>query len=71
MLLYMSYIILCHSDHFLGIGGFLFLYSLTWCVDMLFVLVLPRVSLKAASLSLGIEARSVYIVHPTLPRPYK
>ncbi|MFS8002981.1 hypothetical protein Hanom_Chr13g01208501 [Helianthus anomalus] len=38
----------------------LFLYSLTWCVGMLFILE-PRVSLEAASLSLRIEARSVYI----------
>ncbi|MFS7920218.1 hypothetical protein Hanom_Chr03g00221841 [Helianthus anomalus] len=66
MLLYMIYIILCRSDHFLGISGFLFLYSLTWCVGMLFVLE-PRVSLETASLSLGIEARSVYI--PPSPDP--
>ncbi|MFS7924290.1 putative small GTP-binding protein [Helianthus anomalus] len=43
------------SDHFLGIGDFLFLYYLTWCVGMLFVLE-PGVSLEAASLSLGMEA---------------
>ncbi|MFS7988417.1 hypothetical protein Hanom_Chr11g01034591 [Helianthus anomalus] len=60
MLLYMIYIILCHSDHFLGMGDFLFLYSLTWCVGMLFVLE-PSVSLEAASLFLGIETRSVNI----------
>ncbi|KAJ0483408.1 hypothetical protein HanIR_Chr13g0664481 [Helianthus annuus] len=39
---------------------------LTWCVGMLFVLE-PRFSLEAASLSLGIEARSVYI--PPSPNP--
>ncbi|MFS7972956.1 hypothetical protein Hanom_Chr09g00850921 [Helianthus anomalus] len=62
----MIYIILCHSDHFLGIGDYLFLYSLTWCVSMLFVFE-PRVSLEAVSLSLGIEAKSVYI--PPSPDP--
>ncbi|MFS7973376.1 hypothetical protein Hanom_Chr09g00855901 [Helianthus anomalus] len=46
-------------------GDFLFLYSLSWCVGM-FVFE-PRVSLKAASLSLWIEARSVYI--PPSPDP--
>ncbi|MFS7947540.1 hypothetical protein Hanom_Chr06g00549481 [Helianthus anomalus] len=70
MLLYMIYIILCHSYHFLGIGlaigDFFFIYSLTWCIGMRFVLEL-RVSLEAASLSLGIEARSVYI--PPSPDP--
>ncbi|MFS8012016.1 hypothetical protein Hanom_Chr14g01315771 [Helianthus anomalus] len=65
MLLYMIYIILCHSNHFLGIGDFLFLYSLTWYVSMLFVFK-PMVSLEAVSLSLGIEAMSVYIP----PSPY-
>ncbi|MFS8015150.1 hypothetical protein Hanom_Chr15g01352971 [Helianthus anomalus] len=43
-----------------------FLCSLTWCVGMMFVLE-PRVSLKAVSLSLGIEVRSVYI--PPSPDP--
>ncbi|MFS7901840.1 hypothetical protein Hanom_Chr01g00004341 [Helianthus anomalus] len=66
MILYMIYIILCHSDNFLGITDFLFLCSLIWCVGMMFVLE-PRVSLEAASLSLGIEARSVYI--PPSPDP--
>ncbi|MFS7957872.1 hypothetical protein Hanom_Chr07g00671481 [Helianthus anomalus] len=60
MLLYMIYIILCHSDQFLGMGDFLFLHSLTWCVGLLFVFE-PSVSLEVASLSLWIEARSVYI----------
>ncbi|MFS7972960.1 hypothetical protein Hanom_Chr09g00850961 [Helianthus anomalus] len=62
----MIYIILYHSYHFLGIGDYLFLYSLTWCVSMLFVFE-PMVSLKAVSLSLGIEAKSVYI--PPSPDP--
>ncbi|MFS7974755.1 hypothetical protein Hanom_Chr10g00872431 [Helianthus anomalus] len=66
----MIYIILCHSDHFLGNGRLLisvfFLYSLTCCVGLLFVFE-PRVSLEAASLSLGIEARPVYI--PPSPDP--
>ncbi|MFS7909966.1 hypothetical protein Hanom_Chr02g00100761 [Helianthus anomalus] len=62
------YIILCHSDNFLGIADFVFpfLCSLTWCVGMMFVLE-PRVSLEATSLSLGIEARYVYI--PPSPDP--
>ncbi|MFS8031432.1 hypothetical protein Hanom_Chr17g01545871 [Helianthus anomalus] len=66
MLLYMIYIILCHSDNLLGIADFLFLYSLTWCAGMLLVLE-PRVSLEAVSLSLGIEPRSIYI--PPSPDP--
>ncbi|MFS7932124.1 hypothetical protein Hanom_Chr04g00364161 [Helianthus anomalus] len=49
-----------------GITDFLFLCSLIWCVGMMFILE-PRVSLEAASLSLGIEARSVYI--PPSPDP--
>ncbi|MFS7967656.1 hypothetical protein Hanom_Chr09g00788281 [Helianthus anomalus] len=69
MLLYMIYIILCHSDQFLGMGDFLFsiFFDLVcWFVGLLFVFEL-RVSLEAASLSLWIEARSVYI--PPSPDP--
>ncbi|MFS7950492.1 hypothetical protein Hanom_Chr07g00583921 [Helianthus anomalus] len=58
MLLYMIYIILCHSDQFLGMGDFLFsiFFDLVcWFVGLLFVFEL-RVSLEAASLSLWIEA---------------
>ncbi|MFS8009866.1 hypothetical protein Hanom_Chr14g01290401 [Helianthus anomalus] len=47
-------------SNFLGIADFLFLCSLTWCVGMMFVLE-PSVSLEAASLSLGLKARYVYI----------
>ncbi|MFS8017329.1 hypothetical protein Hanom_Chr15g01379081 [Helianthus anomalus] len=60
MIFYMLYIILSLSHHFLGIGEFLYLYSLTWCVVMLFVSE-PMVFLKATSLSLWIEARFIYI----------
>ncbi|MFS7903023.1 hypothetical protein Hanom_Chr01g00019101 [Helianthus anomalus] len=68
----MIFIILCYSDHFLGnwrllISVFL-LYSLTCCVGLLFVFE-PRVSPEAASLSLGIGARPVYI--PPSPDPIR
>ncbi|MFS7970297.1 hypothetical protein Hanom_Chr09g00819361 [Helianthus anomalus] len=68
----MIFIILCYSDHFFGnwrllISVFL-LYSLTCCVGLLFVFE-PRVSPEAASLSLGIGARPVYI--PPSPDPIR
>ncbi|MFS7964511.1 hypothetical protein Hanom_Chr08g00751231 [Helianthus anomalus] len=66
MLLHMIYVILCHSDQFLGTRDFLFLYALMWCVGLLFIFE-PRVSPEAASLSLWIEARSAYI--PPFPDP--
>ncbi|MFS8021634.1 hypothetical protein Hanom_Chr16g01429731 [Helianthus anomalus] len=71
MLLYMKYIILYHSDLSLGIGDFFF-YILFIYILCLYVLVCcsfwsQESILEAASLSLGIEARSVYI--PLSPDP--
>ncbi|MFS7924783.1 hypothetical protein Hanom_Chr03g00276731 [Helianthus anomalus] len=60
MLLYMIYIILCHSDHFFGIGDLFFsiFFDLVCWYAIRFGV---EVSQEVASLFLGIEARSVYI----------
>ncbi|MFS8014283.1 hypothetical protein Hanom_Chr15g01342761 [Helianthus anomalus] len=82
MQLYMIYIILCHSDHFVGIGidGFLFtLYyvqMMLYVISILFDLVCWHVvrfgveGLSGSSLSIPRD-RGKVCLHPTLPRPYK
>ncbi|MFS7944950.1 hypothetical protein Hanom_Chr06g00518191 [Helianthus anomalus] len=70
MLLYTIYIVLCHSDQSLGMGDFLFLYSIFFDLMCWFVVCFRAEGLSGSSLSIPMD-RGKVCLHPTLLRPYK